>query len=653
PRLVPSVVAQALEVQQSGDAVEASVLRAVKEKELLLILDNCEHLLDASASFADAVLKHCPQVRVLATSRQPLGIVGEYVHRLPSLEVPDAATTATVDDVQRCGATALFVERAAAADSRFALTTESAPIIADICRRLDGIPLAIELAAARVRVLSLRNVANRLDERFKILTGGNRTALPRQKTLSALIDWSYGLLDAREQTLFNRLGIFAGEFGIDAASAVCCGEGIDDADILELLSSLTDKSLILADTSREHERYRLLESTRAYALEKLKAAGEDGKLAACHARYFRGIARAAYELQRARPSEVWLAQYEPDIDNIRSALTWALLEDHDPILGAQIAGACGQLWSAAGLAGEARGWARSALEHIDAAAHPEAAAPVWLTLAGLGVGPDFHEMAARACEVFASQGDRAGTADALYWLAWQSTDLGKDDEAEDAIQRALAIYSSDGPELAFARGITMKAIIAEHRGDFATSRSLYQDSLARFRALGDERRVGGTLTNLGATEFISGNHVEAQRSFSEALEIASRRRDVRDLYCLNDNIALNLIVLGDVPGARDSGRAGLNRAIAIREEHFIADSVATMACVAARSDHIALAARLFGFWRHHCEAAGFHHKLQTHTSGQWLTKWLGESLEGAERERLMAEGAAWSQQRAIDEALAI
>jgi predicted ATPase/class 3 adenylate cyclase len=346
--LVPSVIAQALEVNQSGDSVEAAVLLSLKRRQLLLILDNCEHLLDTTASFADSILKNCPQVQVLATSRQPLGIAGEFVHRLSSLDVPDASTAITVDDVLRFGATALFAERAAAADSRFVLTADTAAIVADICRRLDGIPLAIELAAARVKVLSLRNLAVRVDERFKILTGGNRTALPRQKTLSALIDWSYGLLDAREQTFFNRLGIFAGGFGLDAAIAVCSGDGIDEADGLELLSSLIDKSPISADTSRERERYRLLESTRAYALEKLEASRQSDALASRHAAYFRLFARAAYGSSREQPTETWLPDQEPDIDNLRAALGWSLQKGNDAETGADIAGACVQLWSAVG-----------------------------------------------------------------------------------------------------------------------------------------------------------------------------------------------------------------------------------------------------------------------------------------------------------------
>jgi predicted ATPase/class 3 adenylate cyclase len=652
-RLVPSVIAQALEEKQKGDSVESSVLHSLKRKELLLILDNCEHLLDAVAPFAESILQNCPQVRVLTTSRQPLGIRGEFVHRLSSLEVPDASTTICVDDVQRFGATALFAERAAAADSRFALTDDTAPIVADICRRLDGIPLAIELAAARVKVLSLRTVAVRLDERFKILTGGARTALPRQKTLSSLIDWSYGLLDPREQTLFDRLGIFAGGFGLDAAAAVCSDDRIDEADVLDLLSSLTDKSLIFADTSREHERYRLLESTRAYALEKLGASGEHETLASRHAEYFRLLAKTAFGAHRTRPSESWLPDQEPDIDNLRAALGWALRKGHDPELGADIAASSVQLWSAAGLAAEARSWIKLALERIDPETRPDVAAPLWLAFSTLGTGERFFEMAVRALDVFEQRQDEAGAADALNAIAWQHMEAGRIDQAEVFAARALAIYRRTGPELALARCIVTQAAIAQPREDFSTARALLREAIAILRALGDERRVGGALTNLGGTEFLAGDLLEAQRCYAEALEIISRRKDDRDLTILQGNIALNLIALDDIAGAREAARTALSHAIATRDEISVADTVLYLACVAARTDRMADAARLLGYSCHRYASAGLPQKVELFQPALWLAKWLGERFEASEIARLTSEGAAWPEKRVIEEALKV
>jgi predicted ATPase/class 3 adenylate cyclase len=272
PELVASVAAQTLGMsQRQGQRVDEALPQWLKRKKLLLIFDNCEHVLETVAALADGILSTAKDVRIVATSRQPLEISGETVHRLPSLAVPPDAAGLTADEALRYGAIALFVDRANGVDTRFALSDDTAPVVAEICRRLDGIALAIELAAARVKVLSIPNLAQRLNDRFKLLTGGSRDALPRQKTLHALIDWSYDLLEPQEQLLFARLGVFAGGFGLEAATQIC---GVDcHIDILDLLASLTDKSLVVADTSGEHERYSLLESTRAYALEKLTAAG--------------------------------------------------------------------------------------------------------------------------------------------------------------------------------------------------------------------------------------------------------------------------------------------------------------------------------------------------------------------------------------------
>ncbi|HXW76288.1 MAG TPA: adenylate/guanylate cyclase domain-containing protein, partial [Candidatus Eremiobacteraceae bacterium] len=602
--LVPSVIARALEVAQSGDPVETSVIDWIKRKALLLIFDNCEHLLTASAAFVDAVLKNCSQVRVLTTSRQPLGIAGEFVYRLPSLEVPEPSATITAADLSRFGATALFIDRATASDSRFVLQDDSAGIVVDICRRLDGIPLAIELAAARVKVLSFRSLAARLDERFKVLTGGSRTALPRQQTLVALIDWSYGLLEPREQALFNRLGIFAGSFTFDAAVAVGPRDNIDESDVLELLSSLTDKSLIFADTSREQERYRLLESTRAYALEKLRMLGESEMVAGSHATFYRDFARAAYRIQRTRPTEAWLPDQEPELDNLRSALGWALQEGNDPELGAEIAGACVELWMAAGLAAEARDWVTLALERIDPSVRSDLAAPLWLMLSSLGSSEQCYDLALRAREVFERADDRAGVADASYAIAWQAGERGRYDEASEALAQAIEVYRGLGSELQLARCIGMQGMVAEHREDFDSARTFHREAVVKFRALGDERRVGAVLTNLGGTEFLAGNYAEARRIFADALEIIARRKNIRDIAILQVDIAFNLVPLGDIAGAREATRIALTNAFAIQNEAFSALILLLGAYIAARSDRIEDAARLYGYACRRLEVVG-------------------------------------------------
>ena len=651
--LTPSVIAQALDASQSGDSIESSLLQALKNRELLLILDNCEHLLDAVAPLVDAILESCPHVHVLATSRQSLGVAGEFLHRLPSLSVPDASSIATADEARSHGATALFVERAMAADSRFALSDDTAPIVADICRRLDGIPLAIELAAARIKVLSLPNLARRLDERFKVLTGGNRTALPRQKTLLALIEWSYGLLDLREQTLFNRLGVFAGGFTLDAAAAVCSDRNVEGTEVLDLLSSLADKSLVQAETGGDSERYRLLESTRAYAIEKLSEAGDRDTFARRHAEFFQDFANAAKAKHRAQPAESWLARQEPETDNLRSALSWSLQQGNDIVIGAAIAGSSVRLWQAMGLSTEARRWATLALERLPGPARLDLEADLLLALALLGSGERIYEMVVRAQELYEQNDDVAGTADALYLVAWQSHLAGRDAAADTAIARASDIYRSVGPELALAKCINMRAIFADRHRDFSAAKTLYCEALEVFRALGDERRVGGTLTNLGANENHSGDHEAAERTNSEALAILSRKKNVEDLVILYGNIVITRISLGDIAGARDAGRAGLRLARETGDERYVAELLLDLGSVAASCGQTAEAGRLLGYARSQLESLGLGRIPKHRESGGVIKEKLEALLETAEIDRLTSEGAAWSEDQAVERAMKV
>ncbi|HXW76650.1 MAG TPA: adenylate/guanylate cyclase domain-containing protein [Candidatus Eremiobacteraceae bacterium] len=649
--LVQSAVAQTLGVSQAGDSIESSVLRFLQKRQLLLILDNCEHVLGAVAPLADAILKACPNVRMLATSRQPLEIDGECVHRLPSLSVPSASTATTADEALSHGATALFVERAKAVDNRFSLTDETAPIVADICRHLDGIPLAIELAAARVKVLSLPSLSKRLDERFKILTGGSRTAMPRQKTLTALIDWSYGLLERPEQLLFCRLGVFAGGFSLEAASAVCPGDGVDDADILDLLTSLVDKSLVLAEIGTESERYRLLESTRAYALGKLADADELDRFTRGHAEYYRTFAVETDVIHRAQAAEKWLSRHEVEIDNLRSALIWALQQRNDIPLGAAIAIGIVRLWQAAGLAAEARRWLALALELLDSSAYPVAHADLMLAHARINSGERCYEMASAALEMYERTGNLDGVGDALCVASWHSHMAGRNQEAADAIARALTIYRERGYDLGIAVATNLAAIFAKELGDIDTARALYRECLERLQALGDERRVGGLLTNLGALEITAGDFVQADRDYAEALSILSHKKNAEDLVIVYGNIVHTRALLGDLAGARDAGRSGLRLALEMCDERYTAELLLDLGSVAARAGRLAGAGRLFGFARRRFQSLGVGPVEETRASFQITKKALDDGLEAAEIERLTAEGAAWTEKQAVDEAM--
>lgn len=302
PAMVPSNIARALGVlEQPARPLLDTLADAVGARRLLLVLDNCEHLVEACAKTAEMLVRGCAALRILATSRQPLGVLGEVVWRVPSLALPWPSRATTIAEVGRSEAARLFIERAQAALPGFTATVQNAPAIAQICHRLDGIPLAIELAAARIPALGVEQIAARLDDRLRLLAGRSRTGLPRQQTLRGTLDWSYHLLDESERILFRRLAVFSGGWTLEAAEAVCASEAPDlqREDVPELLVELVDKSLVVAEDLGGEMRYRLLETTRQYALEKLGSAGEDARVRRRHLYWFRGLA------ERARSAPPW------------------------------------------------------------------------------------------------------------------------------------------------------------------------------------------------------------------------------------------------------------------------------------------------------------------------------------------------------------
>ncbi|MGE5264534.1 MAG: ATP-binding protein, partial [Acidobacteriota bacterium] len=314
PALLPQTVAFALGVpEQPGRAILDLLIDHVRAKQLLLILDNCEHLIDACAKLVDKLLRAAPDLKIVTSSREDLGIAGETVHRVPSLSVFEPGQAPTLDAILHSECVRLFLERASAVQSSFQLTEKNAPSIAQICRRLDGIPLAVELAAARVKVFSPEQIASRLDNRFGLLTGGSRTALPRQQTLRALIDWSYDLLSEPEKTLLRRLAVFSSGWTFEAAEAVCAGEGIEQANVLDLLSHLVDKSLVVVEESdAEGARYRLLETIRQYARDKLLESGESVRVRDRHLAFYLEFAEHN-EPNLFIPDEIeWLDRREPE-----------------------------------------------------------------------------------------------------------------------------------------------------------------------------------------------------------------------------------------------------------------------------------------------------------------------------------------------------
>ena len=365
PGLVPAAVAAAIGLEFPDGAITTErVANALNGKEVLLLLDNCEHLIDAAAMTAEALLRANRSARVIATSREPLRAEGEQIYPVPPLDVPVADIDDKADPFEY-GAVRLFVERARAAEPHFT-PDGRLPMLAMICRRLDGIPLAIELAAARAAALGIEELAVRLDERFNLLTGGRRTALPRHQTLRATLDWSYELLAELERVLLRRLAIFVGSFSLEAASAVAVSPDLMRSDAIEGLSRLVAKSLVVAEVEGAVARYRLLDTTRAYALEKLDESGERDRIAQRHAEYYRDLFERAESDWKARPAAEWLGEYGWRIDNLRAALDWAFSAGGDASLGVALTAAAVPLWMLLSLVEECRGRVERALTALDA-----------------------------------------------------------------------------------------------------------------------------------------------------------------------------------------------------------------------------------------------------------------------------------------------
>jgi predicted ATPase/DNA-binding winged helix-turn-helix (wHTH) protein len=370
PRLVPSAVASVLGV--ASDSPIPALISFLRNKRTLIVLDGCEHVVEATAALTSELLMGVERLHILATSREPLRADGEHVQRLSPLEFPHASAALTAAEALTFSAIQLFVERAVESSDAFELTDENAPFVAEICRRLDGIALAIELAASRVDTFGVQDLAARLDDRFRLLTRGRRTALPRHQTLSATLDWSYEFLPESERAILRRLAVLAGSFKLETACAVATGTKIADLEIVDCIANLVAKSLVVADVGRAMTRYRLLETTRAYALAKLTESGELNEAARRHSEYFQNLFQRGAAEWQTRPTSQWLEEYGCEIDNVRAALDWAFSADGDSSIGVALTVAAVPLWMHLSLMEECSGRVQRALAAIETGARRDA-----------------------------------------------------------------------------------------------------------------------------------------------------------------------------------------------------------------------------------------------------------------------------------------
>ncbi len=526
-------VAGAIGVREESELpLRQTLVRFLKKRDLLLIIDNCEHLLADCASLATDLLAACPRLRILATSRTPLGISGECTWAVPPLSVLDPARDLfqvpdIVGTISQFEAVRLFIDRAASAKPGFAVNERNAPAIAQICWRLDGIPLAIELAAARARVLSPEQIASRLDDRFRLLTGGNRSVLPHQQTLRALIDWSYDLLSEAERVLFRRLGAFGGGRTIDGIEAVCTGDGVDAFDAIDLLQQLVDKSLLAVESHPElGDRYTMIESVWQYAQEKLRESGESDALQDRHLDHFLALAETARLGLEGPDVADWLERVDTERENFRLAFEWAIRSPTRASKCLVLAGSLVRYFEIRGNLVEGRKVFERALNApgaqetsvARAAALSGAARIAWCQ----DRTADATELYVLAGDLFERCGEAVQAALNRAFLGFMERNTGDIDAAETRFTASYQVGTETGDLLLAAMSLSGLGTVASDRGDAATSRRLKEESLALFRALGDSWIVGYNLWGVARACVAEGDTSAARHALAEWTEIARR-----------------------------------------------------------------------------------------------------------------------------------
>lgn len=652
PSLVPASVAQALGVhERTGTPLTNTLCAHLRSLKLLLILDNCEHLLDACATLIEAILRGTSQVTVIATSREPLRVAGEQTYNLPTLSLPDL--TASMETVASSEAVQLFVERVQQQQPGFRMTLDRSSAVAELCVQLDGIPLALELAAARVRSLSIEQINARLGDRFRLLTTGSRTALPRHQTLRAALDWSFHLLAASDRAVLRRLAPFAGSFTLEAAASVVSDEGIDQYAVLDLLSQLVDRSLVVADTIDGGGRYRLLETTRAYALEKLTEADEVDTIKRRHAQYFRNLFENAPDDWLRIPDADWYARYLPELDNVRAALDWALGAHGDAMLAVALAGLSQVLWSRSSLWSEGRqrlaaasGQVGDKTPPLDEARLRCALGMMWITSAPTQAIASFE----RGVELYHRLGDEVGIGNALLGLGLVCTFMGRFEQAGAFFSEAFPFLERAGLRRPLARYFEGNAFLTMLTGDLASARTHFEKALSLYRDAGTETMAVAVLLNLADMTWALGDLDAALARFREAIALIRKAPVLaKDMLGLGlTNLAGVHVERGELTQALTAAREGLP----LRRATDFVGAMDHLALRAALAGTAATAARIAGYADGRCAAKKVSRQTNEARARDRLQALLSQSLSPDELRQLLIEGAALSEDEACRLALA-
>jgi predicted ATPase/DNA-binding SARP family transcriptional activator len=591
----------------------AGLIQYLLDRELLLVLDNCEHLLDACAELVDALLNGCSGLRILATSRESLDIAGEITFRVPPLSLPALGHVASAEELIAYEAVQLFVERARAHRPGFTISERNVQAVSSICSQLDGLPLAIELAAARTRALAVEDIDARLDRRFQLLTGGPRTALPRHQTLRGALDWSYDLLTTKEQILLRRLSVFAGGWTVQAAETICAGEPIGERDVLDILSMLVNKSLVELDDREDGARYRLQETMRQYALEKLMQGKETADIYERHLAWCLTMAEDGATALLGPDQFSWLNRLTVEHENLRAALSWSTAIETQrgsgPATGLRLAGALWRFWWMRGFPHEGRRWLEMSLGAATSA-------PVEIrarALGGAGVLAADQGDYARArtlheesLALWRSVGDVGSVAGALNNLGSAVQQQGDHRTARLLHEESLALWRAQGDVPGIAGALNQLACIArDDQSDYALASLLLEESLALRRSLNDVRGIAISLNNQGLVAYFQGDYTRARTLLEESLALRRSLGDTRGIANSLGNLGRVAVGSGD----HMAGHALIQQSLLLRRDQGdrrgIVECLEGLAMVAALNQEPARATRLLGAAEALREAIGF------------------------------------------------
>jgi predicted ATPase/class 3 adenylate cyclase len=579
--------------EQPGRTPVDTLIDYLGSRKVLVVMDNCEHLMEACASLGEKLLRACPKVRILATSREALRVAAETAWRVPPLALPDPERLPPVETLAQSSAVALFADRAVTALPTFTLSEKNARLIVQICQRLDGIPLAIELAAARLSVLSVEQIATRLQDRFRLLTGGSRTALPRQQTLRATLDWSYDLLADPERALLRRVSVFAGGFNLEAAEAVCGWDPLAPDEVLDQVAALGGKSLLVISEQDAQPRYGLLETIREYAAARAGSAGEKDELDQRHRNYFLELAEEAEPRLRGPDQLLWLERLDGELDNLRAGFRCSQERD-DPDPAFRFATALGLFWRARGRFSEGREWLERVLQTVKGSPALHAKALAWAGYLAIwqGAHAQAEQRAEEGLALYRKLGDPRGISFALQTLGAVALNQDDYDRAIQLEEESLSYFREVNDKSGIGLSYLYLGFIALQKAEHSRAMELLQEALTLFHQVGDKRSIAIASRVMGDVELTQGHYASATALLEESLTLVREAKDSQEIRSILQLLGRAALCEGHYSRATERFEESLKLARELGQRLGIGGSLIQLGTVARLEGDLERACRL-------------------------------------------------------------